>query len=135
MRNNNLYRKNTSINNGHLIEPQECNKPSQNSNNILMKSNFSTQSTNSLKDIENASQSSTPSIPNTMIYNNSCTFPTITMVDNFDTLRLDAEYLPSDIKSKYDEKQNILISNPSSPERSKCLLLESLKSYVNSAVS
>ena len=62
--------------------------------------------------------------------------PATSVLDNFKNIRLDAEYALSNSGSNLkNSKQDITLSSSNSPERSKCLLLDSLKSYVNSAVS
>ena len=134
------------------------NKPSKHTRNTSTRSNSSTQSSGSSRDMEVASQSSSPfskkpneNIPNSVsddtqdnenLYkvpeqNESSAYdPVIAALSDLKDLRLDEECTSSngDMKSR-SSKHDITFSGSGSPEHSKCLLLDSLKSYVNSAVS
>ncbi|OXU28330.1 hypothetical protein TSAR_012861 [Trichomalopsis sarcophagae] len=140
-------------------EDSQENKPSKHIRDTSTRSNSSTQSSRSSRDVEIASRTSSPltqkpneNIPNSVseisddtqetehLYKvpeqvESSTYdPVIAALNDFKDLRISEEYASSngDIKSR-SSKHDITLSGPGSPEHSKCLLLDSLKSYVNSA--
>lgn len=137
-------------------------KPSKHKRNTSSRSNSSTQSSGSSREVELISQSSSPfthkanennsnnisdvsddAQENLNLYkvpeqeeSSSEYDPVLAAINDLKDLRLDEEYASSnsDVKSR-SSKHDITLSDLASPEHSKCLLLDSLKSYVNSAVS
>ncbi|XP_058809469.1 FHF complex subunit HOOK interacting protein 2A-like isoform X2 [Phymastichus coffea] len=136
-------------------------KPSKHKRNTSSRSNSSTQSSgSSSREAELISQSSSPftqkpneNIPNNIPYvgedtqeslnlykvleqeeSSSEYDPVLAAINDFKDLRINEEYASSnsDVKSR-SSKHDITLSELASPENSKCLLLDSLKSYVNSA--
>lgn len=97
-------------------------KPNENIPNSVSETSDNTQENENLYKVPEQVESST--------YD-----PVIAALNDFKDLGINAEYASSngDIKSR-SSKHDITLSGPGSPEHSKCLLLDSLKSYVNSAV-
>lgn len=151
-------------------ESHQEHKPSKHARNTSTRSNSSSQSSgSSSRDVEVASQSSSPfarkpneNIPNSAaetanddapahnetpykvlagerVSDSSAAHhddPVMAALNDFKDLRIDEEYASSNSDNKSrSSKHDITLSGSGSPEHSKCLLLDSLKSYVNSAVS
>jgi hypothetical protein len=139
---------------------QEIKQP-KDMQNVCTASNSSSQSSRSSRDVEAASESSSPIIqkPNENIPNTVCEAsddahdnenlykvseevessaydPVTAALSDLKGLRINEEFASSnsDMKLK-NSKHDITFTDSTSPEHSKSLLLDSLKSYVNSAVS
>lgn len=154
-----IYSEGTDKSSTPSEELQE-NKPSKHKHNISTRSNSSSQSSGSSKETELISSSSSPfnkksheNLTNSVLENNvSCKEienlykvsekehseldPIIAALNDLKEIKVDeeCESINGEIKSR-NSKHDITLNGQESPEHSKCLLLDSLKSYVNSAVS
>lgn len=142
--------------------PEELqeNKPSKHNHNLSTRSNSSSQSSGSSKETELVSSSSSPfnkksqeNLQNSVLESNVSTKdierlckeserahleldPIIAALNDLENMKVDEEFESNngEVKSRRS-KHDITLNGADSPEHSKCLLLDSLKSYVNSAVS
>ncbi|XP_023248616.1 protein FAM160B1 [Copidosoma floridanum] len=120
-------------------------KPANHTRNESTRSDSSTQSSgSSMRDAEATSRSSSPYArkPNDDNLNSrasddaqesSVYDPVIAVLDDLKYLGLDEECASSNSDNKSRTSKHDITLSPGSPEHSKCLLLDSLKSYVNSA--
>lgn len=141
-------------------EELQENKPSKHKHNASTRSNSSSQSSGSSKETELISSSSSPfikksfeNLPNSASENNvsardidssykesekenSEFDPILAALNDLKDMKVyeDHELINEEVKPR-SSKHDITFNGTESPEQSKCLLLDALKSYVNSAVS